>query len=83
MTQKFYSKCFHNPNNMAIGPRDYKPSTIKKLFSLAHNECSFPTCPQKIAREDRDDFTVNICHIEAAEEGGERFRKEMTNEERM
>ena len=62
--------------------RDYKDSTVKKLFSLAYNECSFPGCPQKFARDDRDDFQVNICHIEAAETDGQRYNPAMTDDER-
>jgi hypothetical protein len=53
--------------------RDYKETTLKKLYLMSHNECAFPGCTQSLAREDRDDFTVNICHIEAAEAGGQRY----------
>lgn len=66
---------------MPIKSRAYSPTTLKKLFSLAHNQCSFPECTQKISREDRDDFEVNICHIEDAKQGG-RFRENMTEDER-
>lgn len=66
---------------MPIKSRRYSETTLKKLFSLAHNQCSFPECTQKISREDRDDFEVNICHIEDANPGG-RYRENMTDDER-
>jgi hypothetical protein len=62
--------------------RDYSETTLKKLYLLSCNECAFPGCAQKLAREDRDDFTVNICHIEAANEGGARYNKDSNDEYR-
>jgi len=63
-------------------PRGYTRSTIKKLFGLSGNLCSFPGCEKELVnRENAKDS--NICHIEAAEPGGERYRKEgMTNKQR-
>ncbi len=66
---------------MAVGPRDYKESTLKRLFALSGNECAFPTCVQKIVTKVNGDLKVNICHIEDAKEGS-RYNSDMTNDER-
>ncbi len=56
-------------------------STIKKLFALSGNICAFPNCTQALVNEN-EDLIGEICHIEAAEEGGPRFNKNKTDEER-
>ncbi len=55
--------------------------TVKRLFSLSGNECAFPDCNQRLVSEDGTIFG-EICHIEAAMPGGERFNENQTNEER-
>jgi hypothetical protein len=56
------------------------PATIKQLFALSGNLCAFPGCNQQIIQ---DGMVVGqICHIEAAELGGERFNPNQTDEER-
>lgn len=63
------------------GPRSYTDKTLKRLFGLACNRCSFPGCEEIMS----DEFSAknsNICHIEAANEGGERWNKDMTDEQR-
>ncbi len=55
--------------------------TIKQLFVKSGNECAFPGCTQRIINQ-AGDFIAQICHIEAAEEGGERFNKDMNNDTR-
>lgn len=58
-----------------------KPSVVKRLFALSRNECAYPSCIEVII----DDFgTVigEICHIEAAEEGGERYNENSNDEYR-
>lgn len=55
--------------------------TIKRLFALSGNQCAFPGCTSKLV--DDDSFIYGeICHIEAAMPGGERFNEKQTNEER-
>lgn len=63
------------------GPRSYTDKTLKRLFGLAHNRCSFPGCEEKLSDE-RSAIKSNICHIAAAKEGGERFDKDMSDAER-
>lgn len=56
-------------------------STIKQLFCLAQNRCAFPRCKHRLYDEDMTLYG-EICHIEAANEGGERFNPAMTDEDR-
>ncbi|MGJ8760760.1 MAG: hypothetical protein ACSHXA_09455 [Polaribacter sp.] len=65
-----------------IGPRDYKISEIKRLFALSKNQCSEPSCINHLIGEDGHTVIGKICHIEAAKEGGPRFRETMNDEER-
>jgi len=58
-----------------------KPTVIKRLFAFSGNLCAFPGCVEKIV----DEFGTiigEICHIEAAEEGGERYNDESNDEYR-
>lgn len=59
-----------------------KPSTVKKLFSVAGNQCGFPGCTEPLYDIESDTLYAEICHIEAAEEGGERYYPNQTDEER-
>jgi hypothetical protein len=58
-----------------------KPETLRELFLKSGNQCAFPGCSRLMMNEDGD-FVGQICHIEAAETGGERFNPKMTNEAR-
>lgn len=55
--------------------------TLRRLYSLSGNQCAFPGCVHMMFNEEGN-FVGQICHIEAALEGGERFNKEMSNEDR-
>ncbi|WP_281234841.1 hypothetical protein [Flavobacterium gelatinilyticum] len=58
-----------------------KPTVIKRLFAVSKNECAYPSCKNVIV----DKFgTVigEICHIEAAEVGGERYNHDSNDEYR-
>lgn len=54
---------------------------LRELFLKSGNLCAFPSCSASIMDKEGH-FIAEVCHIEAAEEGGERFNKGMTNEER-
>jgi len=56
-------------------------STLRELFVVSGNRCAFPKCDRPIIDENGN-FSAQVCHIEAAEEGGERFNPNQTNEER-
>lgn len=58
-----------------------KPESLRELFAKSGNLCAFPGCNHLIF--DREGHLIaQICHIEAAEPGGERFNLNQTNEER-
>jgi hypothetical protein len=57
------------------------PETLRELFLKSGNLCAFPGCNQ-LMMDIEGDFIGQLCHIEAAEEGGERFNPSMTNDER-
>jgi hypothetical protein len=58
-----------------------KKETLRELFLRSGNMCAFPGCSHLMLNE-KGDFVGQLCHIEAAEGGGERFNKNMTNEDR-
>ncbi len=55
--------------------------TLRELYLKSGNQCAFPDCTRVMLNKDGD-FVGQICHIEAAEEGGERFNAAMSDEER-
>ncbi|PEQ27967.1 hypothetical protein [Bacillus cereus] len=54
---------------------------LRELYIFSGNQCAFPGCSHKIVNEDGT-YIAQICHIEAANEGGQRFNPNMTNEDR-
>lgn len=54
---------------------------LKRLFALSGNRCAFPGCNRNMIDEDGD-VLGQVCHIEAAEEGGERFNPKQSDDER-
>lgn len=55
--------------------------TARELYLKSGNYCAFPGC-QKVMMTREGNFVGQVCHIEAAEPGGERFNPNMTNEDR-
>jgi hypothetical protein len=55
--------------------------TLRELYLKSGNRCAFPDCTRVMLNKDGV-FVGQICHIEAAEEGGERFNCAMSDEER-
>lgn len=55
--------------------------TLRELFLKSGNLCAFPECTNLMMNASGV-FIGQICHIEAAEKGGERFNPFMSNEER-
>lgn len=64
-------------------PKRLQPlaETLRPLYSLSGNQCAFPGCNHPMFNNDGN-FVGQICHIEAALPGGERFNPNMTNESR-
>ncbi len=57
------------------------PQTLRRLFLTSGNLCAFPGCSEQII-DVAGHFVGQLCHIEGAEPGGERFNSHMTNEDR-
>ena len=61
---------------------DPTPKTRIRLYALSGNQCAFPGCDVTfVSPEDKTNLS-NICHIEAAEKGGERYNPNSNDEER-
>ncbi|EOO11237.1 hypothetical protein EXW39_28970 (plasmid) [Bacillus mycoides] len=54
---------------------------LRELYIFSGNQCAFPGCSHKIVNKDGT-YIAQICHIEAANEGGQRFNPKMTNKDR-
>lgn len=54
---------------------------LRQLYLKSGNRCAYPSCERNILNE-VGDFVGQVCHIEAAMPGGERFNLNQTNEER-
>ena len=68
---------------MAEIPKRLSPrlDTIRELCLKCGNLCAYPGCTELMMTDDGV-LIGQLCHIEAAEPGGERFNPNMTNEER-
>lgn len=53
--------------------RNITEKTIKRLYALSGNQCAFPSCNVNLLSSESDINFSNICHIEAAEPGGQRY----------
>ena len=62
-------------------PRNYTEKTLKRLYGLSGNQCAFTGCGRTLVNEDNA-ANSNICHIEAAKLGGQRYNPNMTDTER-
>ncbi len=58
-----------------------KFDVLRALFARSGNRCAFPGCTAPLIN-DRNQFIAQVCHIEAAEPGGERYSSTQTDEER-
>ncbi|MBE0508693.1 MAG: hypothetical protein IBX50_18575 [Marinospirillum sp.] len=58
-----------------------KTETVRALFARSGNQCAFPGCTQPLIN-DRNQFIGQICHIEAALPGGERYNHTQSDEDR-
>lgn len=57
------------------------PTVLRELYLKSGNQCAFPGCKELII-DNQGVFIGEVCHIEAAMPGGERFNKNQTNEDR-
>ncbi|GKR00146.1 hypothetical protein [Aeromonas hydrophila] len=58
-----------------------KTDVLRALFARSGNQCAFPGCTQPLIN-DKNKFIAQVCHIEAASEGGERFNPDGNDEHR-
>lgn len=66
-----------------IKPRQYKPTTIRRLDTMSGNRCAAPSCNNPlIAKDDGKSILSKICHIEAASSNGPRYNPNMSDDER-
>lgn len=56
-------------------------ATMRELHLKSGNICAHPTC-ERLLMDVEGVFVGQVCHIEAAQEGGPRFNAAMSNEER-
>lgn len=64
-----------------MGRLNIKEQTKRKLLILSGNRCAFPMCDVELINH-KDQYIGNFCHIESAEELGERYNRMQTDEER-
>lgn len=55
--------------------------TLRALFARSGNICAYPGCTQELITK-RNKFVAQVCHIEAAEPGGERYNSASNDEQR-
>ncbi|MDH3976726.1 MAG: hypothetical protein OEV42_20885 [Deltaproteobacteria bacterium] len=60
--------------------KEPKPSTVKRLFAFSNNVCAAPSCENNLV--EGNVVLGEICHIEAAEEGGPRYNEYSDDEYR-
>lgn len=58
-----------------------KMDVLRALFSRSGNQCAFPGCSQPLINV-KNQFIAQVCHIEAASEGGERYNPNSNDEYR-
>jgi hypothetical protein len=58
-----------------------KSEVIRALFARSGNQCAFPGCAQLLVNH-KNQLIGQVCHIEAATPGGERYNQRQTDEER-
>jgi hypothetical protein len=58
-----------------------KTDVLRALFARSGNQCAFPDCTQSLIN-DKNKFIAQVCHVEAASEGGERFNPKGNDDHR-
>src|SRR3712207_5089343 len=57
------------------------PATLRILYVHSGKQCAFEGCDRLLVNA-KGQWVGEVCHIEAAMPGGERFNPDMTNDER-
>lgn len=58
-----------------------KVDVLKALFARSGNQCAFPGCTQPLINA-KNKYIGQLCHIEAASRGGERYNPDGNDEHR-
>jgi len=58
-----------------------KTDVLRAIFARSGNQCAFPGCTQPLINS-KNKFVAQVCHIEAASEGGERYNPDGSDEHR-
>lgn len=58
-----------------------KLETLRALFAKSGNQCAFPNCNHFLINKNNK-FIAQVCHIEGANKGGERYNENSNDEER-
>lgn len=58
-----------------------RTDVLRALFARSGNRCAFPGCTATLVNE-KNQFVAQVCHIEAAEESGERYNPDQSDEQR-
>lgn len=58
-----------------------KKESLRDLAIKSKNKCAFPGCDQPILNL-QGDYIAELCHIEAAEPGGQRYNSNQSDEDR-
>ena len=58
-----------------------KLETLRALFAKSGNQCAFPNCNHFLINK-KNKFIAQVCHIEGANKGGERYNENSNDEER-
>lgn len=56
-------------------------STLNRLFALSGNVCAFADCGVQLVADDNS-LVGQVCHIEAANSGGQRYNPKQTDDDR-
>lgn len=62
--------------------REITQLTRQRLYAMSGNQCAFPDCSQTFFNTGNKTNVSNICHIEAAEQGGQRYNPSSNDEYR-
>jgi len=55
--------------------------TLRALLAKSGNQCAFPDCNHPLINE-KNKLIAQLCHIEAANKGGERYNPNQDDEQR-
>jgi hypothetical protein len=61
--------------------RAIEKNVLRNLGIRSKNKCAFPGCDHPVLNAN-DEYIAELCHIEAAEPGGERYNPQHSDDDR-